>query len=330
MNKKSINLKLNKMKQMKTVLNKKLFFLFLLLGTVLSVNAQNNSSTPEVICAGSIKHYRVDKDENAGEGTTNSIYAWSVTPFATEVFRGTLTLNLGPNSSSNRIEINWGNSDPGNYVIHVVETNNGCIAPEVTFDVTIAPVLTASVSISASANPICAGSSVTFTAIPTNEGTNPSYQWYVGSTAVGTNSPTFTSNSLLNNDVVSVVMTSNATPCLAGSPATSPSITVTVNPILSASVSISASANPICAGSSVTFTAIPTNEGTNPSYQWYVGSTAVGTNSPTFASNSLLNNDVVSVVMTSNATPCLAGSPVTSPSITVNTNTVSTSVIFHD
>jgi hypothetical protein len=93
---------------------------------------------------------------------------------------------------------------------------------------------------------------------------------------------------------------------------------VTVNPILTASVSIVASvANPVPSGTSVTFTATPTNGGTAPVYQWYKGTTAVGSNSSTY-SYVPANGDIIKVVMTSNATPCLVGSPVTSNSITVN------------
>ena len=87
----------------------------------------------------------------------------------------------------------------------------------------------ASVSIASSDadNTICSGTSVTFTATPTNGGT-PSYQWKVNGSDVGTNSNTYTSTTLANNDAVTVEMTSTAT-CATGSPATSNSISTTVN-----------------------------------------------------------------------------------------------------
>jgi hypothetical protein len=97
-------------------------------------------------------------------------------------------------------------------------------------------------------------------------------------------------------------------------------ITITVNPLLSASVSIAASATTICSGTSVTFTTTPINGGTTPSYQWKVNGSDVGTNSNIYASTTLANNDVVSVVMTSNATSCLTGSLATSNSLTITLN----------
>lgn len=201
----------------------------------------------------------------------------------------------------------------------VTATNSfGCTASASTTVVVNNP-LPVSVSIAASATTICAGTSVTFTATPTNGGTTPAYQWRVNGSPVGTNSPTFTTTTLANNDVVTVVLTSSLT-CVTGNPATSNSITMTVNPILNASVSIAASATTICAGTSVTFTATPTNGGTTPAYQWRVNGSPVGTNSATFTTTALANNDVVSVVMTSNATPCLAGSPATSNSISMTVN----------
>jgi hypothetical protein len=60
-------------------------------------------------------------------------------------------------------------------------------------------------------NIICAGTSVTFTATPVDEGTTVSYQWYVGTTPVGTDSVTFTTSALTNGQTVSVVMNSDAT-----------------------------------------------------------------------------------------------------------------------
>ncbi len=110
-------------------------------------------------------------------------------------------------------------------------------------------------SVSISANPgisVCAGTSVTFTATPSNGGSSPSYQWKLNGNNVGTNSATYTNTSLANNDVVSVVMTSNAT-CASPATATS-SVTMTVNANVTPSLSIVA--NPgisICSGSSATF-----------------------------------------------------------------------------
>ena len=99
-------------------------------------------------------------------------------------------------------------------------------------------------------------------------------------------------------------------------------ITVTVNPILTASVSISATATTICAGTSVTFTASAVNGGT-PVYQWKINGTNAGSNSATFTSSSLADDDLVTVVMTSTVSPCLANATVTSNAIYVTVNAVS-------
>uniref|UniRef100_UPI00260891DC hypothetical protein n=1 Tax=Flavobacterium sp. TaxID=239 RepID=UPI00260891DC len=149
----------------------------------------------------------------------------------------------------------------------------------------------------------------------------PSYQWKLNGSDVGSDSATYTTTSLSNGDVVSVVMTSNANPCLTGSPATSNTITTTVNANQPASVTIASSDadNTICSGTSVTFTATPTNGGSAPSYQWKLNGSDVGSDSATYTTTSLSNGDVVSVVMTSNATPCLTGSPATSNSLTITT-----------
>lgn len=123
--------------------------------------------------------------------------------------------------------------------------------------ITVNPSLPASVSVSSTATSICAGSSVTFTATPTNGGSAPSYQWKVNGTNVGTDSTTYTATTLADGDAVTVVMTSNASPCLTSSPATSSPITMTVLPLPTASVT--ANNNPALCGSDVTFTVTGTS-----------------------------------------------------------------------
>jgi hypothetical protein len=145
---------------------------------------------------------------------------------------------------------------------------------------TVNPNLPVSVSIAASGNPVCAGTSVTFTATPTNGGAVPSYQWQVNGVNAGANSATYTYTPLTGDQII-CVLTSDAI-CPTGSPATSNTITMTVNPNLPVSVSIAASGNPVCAGTSVTFTATPTNGGLTPSYQWQVNGVNAGANSATY------------------------------------------------
>ena len=113
---------------------------------------------------------------------------------------------------------------------YVSATTGSITTPRTAVGVSVNPNLTASVSIAASpTGAICSGTSVTFTATPTNGGTTPSYQWQKGGVNIsGATSATYTTTTLVNSDVIRVVMTSNAT-CVTGSPATSSGITMTVN-----------------------------------------------------------------------------------------------------
>ncbi len=203
--------------------------------------------------------------------------------------------------------------------VHVVLTSDVACAtgnPATSSNITIVilPTLAASVSVGASSNNVCAGTTVNFTATPTNGGT-PTYQWYLGTTPVGTNSATY-SYVPTNGDQVHVVMTSTYQ-CVTGNPATSTNVNMVVNPILPVSVIAGPNQNNICAGTSVTFTATPTNGGT-PTYQWYLNGFPIGTNSPTYTYVPS-NNDQVSVVMTS-SNACVSGNPATSGSTAMVVN----------
>jgi uncharacterized protein (TIGR02145 family) len=176
--------------------------------------------------------------------------------------------------------------------------------------------LPVSVSITASQNPVCAGTSVTFTAIPTNGGTSPAYQWKVNSVNVGTSNPIYT-YSPVNDDVITCVLISNVF-CPIGNPATSNLVTMTVNPLQTVSVSITASQNPVCVGTTVLYTASTTNGGTSPVYQWKVNGINTGTNNPVY-SYTPVNSDVITCLLTSNVT-CPTGNPATSNPVTMTVN----------
>jgi ELWxxDGT repeat protein len=88
--------------------------------------------------------------------------------------------------------------------------------------------VTPSVSISTSTTTICSGSNTSFTAVGTNGGSNPSYQWKKNGINAGTGSSiTFLSNTLSNNDVITCVLTANNA-CQTSATANSNAITMTV------------------------------------------------------------------------------------------------------
>jgi hypothetical protein len=83
--------------------------------------------------------------------------------------------------------------------------------------------------VAAAANPVAAGTNVTFSTIPTNGGTAPTFQWYVnGSLVVGATSPTY-SYVPLNNDNVTCVMTPVGA-CVSTPVTSNPIVIMTVNP----------------------------------------------------------------------------------------------------
>ena len=96
------------------------------------------------------------------------------------------------------------------------------------------------------------------------------------------------------------------------------SIAITVQP--PTSVSIAASANPVNAGTPVTFTATPVNGGATQSYQWKVNGTNVGAHNSTY-SYTPVNGDVVTCVMTT-GDGCIANSNAVTMTVSGVGNTI--------
>jgi hypothetical protein len=191
-------------------------------------------------------------------------------------------------------------------------------ATSCSFNVTVNSGTTASVTINTARTSICAGQQVTFTATPVNGGNTPSYQWKLnGNNIAGAIYPTYQSSSLANGDVVSVVMTSSIS-CASPSSATSNLITMTVHPILTPSVSITASATTICSGQSVTFTATATNGGIQPIYQW-VKNGSYADLGAVYQTSALANGDSVYVILY-NTTDCIIDDLITSNVIHITTS----------
>jgi gliding motility-associated-like protein len=251
-------------------------------------------------------------------GGSTPVYQWQVNG-----------INAGTNSST----FTTSTLTNGQIVTCILTSNANCASPATATSAGITMVITGSVTPSVSivettgSNPTCSGSSVTFTATPTNGGTTPSYQWQVNGANAGTNSTTFTTSSLTNGQAVTCILTSNAA-CASSATATSAGITMTVTSTVTPSVSIAETtgSNPTCSGSSVTFTATPTNGGTTPSYQWQVNGTNTGTNSSAFTTSGLTNGQIVTCILTSNAS-CASPTTASSAGITMTvTSTVAPAV----
>ncbi|MDR7212676.1 T9SS sorting signal type C domain-containing protein [Flavobacterium piscis] len=165
---------------------------------------------------------------------------------------------------------------------------------------------------------VCAGTTATIGLNGSQLGVN--YQLQIGGINTGAVVPGTGSAISFGNQtatgIYTVVATAGSTTCtttMAGS--------VSISPNLPASISIAASpSGAICYGTSVTFTGTPTNGGTTPVYQWKLNGANVGTNATTYTNATLINGDVVTCVLTSNATPCLTGSPATSNAVTITTS----------
>src|SRR5690606_30007739 len=175
-------------------------------------------------------------------------------------------------------------------------TNNPALSNPV--DVIFPSAVVPQVGIVTSDNNVCQGTSITFTATPINGGSNPVYTFKVnGATVQSGSSNEFTTSSLVDSDTVHVEMTSSIA-CANPTTAKSSAIKMLLPSSLPAGVSIVASSMSICLGDNVTFTATPSNGGI-PVYQWKVNGNNAGTNSATFSTTLLNNNDTVHVEMTS-------------------------------
>jgi len=266
--------------------------------------------------------------------SNNSIcYGTAITFTASPVNGGTpsyqWTLN-GTNVGSNSPNYTSSMLQNGDVVICTMISTASCASSSTagsnSITMMVNAAVTPSVSIAASTNSVCEGTAITFTATPVNGGT-PSYQWLVNGSNVGSNMSTFTSSTLTDGDVVSCVISSTA-PCVSPVMATSNTVAMEIYPNLTPSVAIASQpAGTVCPGTAKEFTAVATNGGTAPTYEWFVDGVSVGTGATHNGTYS--NGQVISCTMTS-VQPCVMPAIVDANPITVSTYTVAPVTITTD
>jgi hypothetical protein len=233
---------------------------------------------------------------------------------------GATYTNLGVTSSPLSFTCNA--SQNGNMYRAVFSTNSVCGAATsnaVTLTVNTVPVMTTNISGTLAT---CSGSNISLTTGASGS-PSPSLIWQQSSNGgvSYTTIPGATSN---NYNVTATVGLNNykfrsqySNTC---GTATSNAVTVTVNASVTPTISIGANTGTtICAGTNVTFTAMSTNGGSSPIYQWKKNGSPVGSNSNTYSDNGLNNGDAITCDFTSNAV-CASPLNLTSNSLAFTVN----------
>ena len=149
----------------------------------------------------------------------------------------------------------------------------------------------------------CAGTTFTFTPVPTNAGTAPIYRWFVNNILVASSGATYSSSTLKDGDLVRVELTPTVGFCASG-PA-SATVTVTLTPVPQPAVTMSPqTVLPVCVGMPITFSLDQvTNPGPSPQYQWQVdGVDVAGAQAPVFTSRTLRDGQTVTLLLRTTTT----------------------------
>ena len=142
----------------------------------------------------------------------------------------------------------------------------------------------------ASPQVFCETANATIASLQVSGAVGSSFAWYPGatggvaisnSTALSIGTTNYFVESIGTNGCVSLIRTS---------------VSVTENPLLSASVSITGTT--ACPGGVLLFTATPVNGGTSPTYQWYNNGVVIpNETASTYSASGLLAGDVINVKM---------------------------------
>lgn len=221
----------------------------------------------------------------------------------------------------------------GDSVFVEVVSGLDCASSEQVFSnkigVIVSDDVTPSAEIDASSMEICSGEEVSFNVISSSGISGPdNLIWYINSSASGVTGDNFDNSTLKNEDTVYVEVVSGLA-CAASGQFYSNKLVIVVNENVTPSFEIKATSEEICAGDPVTFTAINMeNEGNAPGFTWFHNSSEIiGETLSSFTTSSLVDNDEVYAVLTSNAN-CLLSNDMESNAVTIKVSTSLDPAVF--
>ena len=246
----------------------------------------------------------------------NALYQWRVNDIPVDVLQSVFTTSI------------LKNGDIVTCVLKAIVCSQNITDTSNSITMTVKPGLAPIVSIRASDTSICKGANIIFMATAQNVGSSPTYQWTLNNLNVGTNSSSFSSNSLNNADTISCIVTASAVSgCASSNIINSNKIVIRVQSGIAPSIRINASALEICKGTEVSFTSEITNAGPSPSYQWKVNGKNAGANLPTYNNSGLSDNDAVICMIYVSGSAC-AIAPVSSQELRIKVNSPPSIVLF--
>ncbi|MEL6635894.1 MAG: gliding motility-associated C-terminal domain-containing protein [Bacteroidota bacterium] len=160
----------------------------------------------------------------------------------------------------------------------------GAVATQgVAVDITTS--LDPSIQLLATAEVLCEGDLVHFTAVGENLGPNPRYEWRIDGELQPLTGPILSADDLRDGQIVTLTANSSA-PCVTSSSVVATPIRMSVLPILSPTASLHTESDSICAGEAAHFEIVGQHLEA-ASYEWSVNGHRIGPDAPVFSSTTL-------------------------------------------
>ena len=243
------------------------------------------------------------------QGLTNVTYQWALNnqdiPGATFTTILINTLNDGDILNCHLNYADFCNSDDQIISNTLIFTVNAFTTPSISI-------------ISDFAN-ICAGEAITFTTNTNQVGDNPTFQWMIDGSNVGSNTSIFSTSNLSNAQTVTCIVTSSNI-CTSIPTATSNTISINVTSPVTPELNVQADQTNICSGETVTFIANGTDLGSSAQYEWFIDGTTTGLINTTFTTNNLTDGQSVTCQAVTSET-CVTTNILTSVPIQVEVTT---------